>query len=154
MTDVQLIFDALPPLIKNENCDALYQVIHSKNEISGMKSSCKTLEENTRFLSKWLSLESKHSVDWSRIVWFLIEIPCLQNVNFAFFYNPFLSARQWSLRHSSSILILLKYFQKLLFPQKAVQRTSAEVLNDVQFICSEPGSEGMYFSPIAYGGNM
>lgn len=72
---------------------------------------------------------------------------------FVCFY-PFLSDRQWSLRHSSSILTLFKYFQKLLFSQKAVQRTSAEVLNDVQFICSDPGSEGTYFSPIAYRGNV
>lgn len=67
MTDVQLIFDALPSLIKTENYDALYQVIHSKNEISDMKclnhSSCKTLKENMQFLNKWLYLDSKHSMD-------------------------------------------------------------------------------------------
>lgn len=92
MTDVQLIFDALPSLIKTENYDALYQVIHSKNEISDMKclnhSSCKTLKENMQFLNKWLYLDSKHSMDWSWILCSLIEIPCLQDVIFFFCFLP------------------------------------------------------------------
>lgn len=48
MTDVQLIFDALPPPIKTENYDALCQGINPKNEIRDVKclnhGSCRTIQ--------------------------------------------------------------------------------------------------------------
>lgn len=67
MTDVQLIFDALPPLTKTENYHALYQGIHPQNEIRDVKclnhGCCKTLKIHSLEVDKFVWSQNIQGVE-------------------------------------------------------------------------------------------
>lgn len=121
MTDVQLIFDALPPPIKAENYDALCQGINPKNEIRDVKSlnhgSCRTIQIYILELNrpvwkekiqgvekKWCDLPLKFHT-CGRCFEGQVFVSCFVLLFFRIlggFFHPTVSARQW---HFGSFLI-------------------------------------------------
>lgn len=111
MTDVQLIFDALPPPTKTENCDALCQGIHPQNEVRDVEcpshGSCKTLH--------------MHNLELNRFVW----SQNIQEVEQKWFDLSFFFPQPGSaiLSPSPYLLTRLQFFQKVIFSQGREFRT-------------------------------